>query len=90
MMILIKFVFIYSALRLHDAVLKPMPPTIFFLIPITIISMFSTDNYLLTLVSLLIYLAIVYGYFWLLTRFDTGLNHWSILIAGVVGIVGFL
>ena len=87
---LFKLIFIIAAIKLHDVVVKPLPPTVLFMVPVLIIEAITSENYLLSLVAVAIYSLIIYAYFWALTRFDTGMEYWATLFLGAIAIVIFI
>jgi len=85
-----KILFLVAAVQLFFVLREPKAPTILFMLPIVFFSLFETEEIIVNLIYIPIMSALVYGYFWLLTRYETGLESWSILLSGALAIIFIL
>ncbi|WJG07883.1 hypothetical protein [Aliiglaciecola sp. LCG003] len=83
MFLIVKLLLLLAALKLHDAVEKPVPPALLYSVPIILISLLAgSASFLGLLFIALITLFLSLLYFWLLSNFPTGTKYYSIMTIG--------
>ncbi|GAA6186131.1 hypothetical protein Q4567_19040 [Aliiglaciecola sp. 2_MG-2023] len=87
MFLMVKVFLLLAALSLHDVVAKPVPPTLLFVVPLSIISFISTVAIWHTLFLSLILSLAAFVYFWLLSYFPSGGKYYAIMLLGGIGLM---
>ncbi|MFA3790878.1 hypothetical protein AB6T38_07155 [Aliiglaciecola sp. SL4] len=72
MFLIIKLFLQLAALKLHDVVDKPIPPTLLYTLSLIFIGLISTSFILHTLFFSLVLAMLSMLYFWLLSHFPSG------------------
>lgn len=79
---LFKILFLIAALKLHDIKTEPLSPTLLYCIPIFLFSLFSDIPFLALFIGSVIMLCVTYVYFGLLTKFNQGIEYFTIMGVG--------
>ena len=87
---LLKFIFLFAALKLHDVKMEPMAPTLLYCIPLIFIALFSDISFLSLLVGGIIMFCVSFIYFGLLTKFNKGVEYLAVMGLGGVFLVLFV
>ncbi len=89
-MFILKILLLMAALQLHTQTDEPVKPTLLYLIPIVILSLFSGANIFHLLFVSIILGCVLLCYFLFLSRWKDGLPYYGIMIGGLVIIlIGF-
>lgn len=81
---IVKFILLLAALKLHDALDKPIPPALLFVIPLLMLGIFSGSEIIPLLFFTALSGALALLYFWLLSWFPSGAKYYSIMLIGAV------
>jgi hypothetical protein len=84
---IVKFILLLVALKLHDVLDKPIPPTLLFVIPLFVLGLFSGSAIIPLLFFSALSGALAFLYFWLLSWFPSGAKYYSIMLIGGVVLI---
>lgn len=84
---IIKALLIVAALKLHNQLDEPVAPTLVYLIPMFIISLFAGASLLGLLLTSIVLGCCLFCYFLLLSRWNSGLNYYAIMATGIAVLV---
>lgn len=87
---LLKLLFLFAALKVHDIKSDPFHATLVYCLPILIVSLFSGVPFLSLLVGAVIMVCVSLVYFVLLTKFNKGIDHYVIMSLGGLLLVLFI
>ena len=87
---LFKVLFLVAALNLHNNKAAPLNPALLFCIPTLLISLFYGEGFLVLLFGGVIMFCVSYVYFGLLTKFNTGIEYFAIMVLGAAVLLLFI
>lgn len=84
---IVKFILLLVALKLHDVVDRPIPPALLFIIPLFVLGLIGSSAILPLVFFTVLSGALAFLYFWLLSWFPSGTKYYAIMLIGGVVLI---